>query len=72
MTCPSCHSIWMRPTLAPFITEGDASWTRRFDCGGCGGIFMMRITRIGNSMTDTQKKQMEHEVPGTLTVAVMP
>lgn len=71
MHCPSCKSIWMRPAEPSFHTEGDATWCRRFTCGGCGGVFIMRLTRIQVGMTDSQKKSLQQDVPGTLTIAVV-
>lgn len=50
--CPSCLSIWLRPAEPSFHTEGDATWCRRFICGGCGIVFIMRLTRIAQGKSD--------------------
>jgi len=62
--CPACNSIWMRPTDPAWTGEGTAAWTRRFHCGECGGVFVVRVTRIGSSPTDGDKnKHRDHTEP---------
>lgn len=60
MNCVSCLSIWLRPVDPSWIDEGTNVWTRRFQCGGCGGVFVIRVTKIGQGATDREKNQAHH------------
>lgn len=60
MTCPSCNSIWLRPAESAWFAEGTSQWARRFNCGGCGAVLVIRVTKIGTSMTDREKNLAHH------------
>lgn len=69
MTCPSCNSIWLRPADPAWLTEGDSAWTRRFECGGCGSVFVLRVTRIGKGRSDREKQAAKHSPPEPKSMA---
>jgi len=60
MTCPKCSSIWLRPSEATWSAEGQSQWARRFECGGCGAVLVLRVTQIGVTMTDHEKSVAYH------------
>lgn len=69
MTCPACNSIWLRPAEPAWSEEGSLSWARRFECGGCGAILVVRVTRIGTAPTDSEKLRARHSPPPVPSLA---
>ena len=67
MTCVVCNSIYLRPAESAWTPEGTSGevsqWARRFACGGCGAVFIIRATRIGTASTDREKNQARHNPP---------
>jgi len=63
MTCMECGSIFLRPAEPARTGEGTSQWARRFACGGCGAVYVVRLTRIGTMQTDHQKAIAHHNPP---------
>ena len=63
MTCILCNSIFLRPAEAVWVSEGDSQWARRFICGGCGAIVVVRVTKIGQGETDMERLRARHDPP---------
>lgn len=63
MTCQECSSIFLRPAEPAWSSEGVSQWARRFQCGGCGAIYVIRMTRIGKGETDGEKHRVAHSAP---------
>lgn len=63
MTCRECNSIFMRPAEPAWTAEGTHQWARRFQCGGCGAVYVVRLTKIGQGQSDIQKHHAKNNPP---------
>jgi len=63
VNCIICQSIYLRPAEPEWSGEGNAQWARRFCCGGCGAVFVIRVARIGAAPTDPEKHQARVNPP---------
>jgi len=63
MICIQCSSIFLRPAEPAWTSEGILQWARRFQCGGCGAIYVVRMTKIGTGSTDREKHVAVHNPP---------